>query len=138
MDERWIPTEKVARMLGCSQSYVWVLLHRGELDGKKVGRRWYIAPESVEQLKQKMTPPEGWLTLREASSRFGIAYQRLRRLIKWGGVTAKRVGRSIYVEPGSLAAYRYRIVQRLLKRYPFLADWGLEPKEEKTSGSEPA
>jgi excisionase family DNA binding protein len=56
MDDKVIRTPlsitEAARQLGVSDQVVRLALHRGQLDGFRIGRNWRIDPDSVDRVKR--------------------------------------------------------------------------------------
>lgn len=53
----------------------------------------------------QVTPPEGWLPVREFSRKYGVSETALFRAIKNGRVNAAKIGHCRYVDPESYASY---------------------------------
>ena len=50
----WINTAEAAQILGVSQRWIRDLLEAGELEGRKLGLRfWYVKRSSVEDYRKK-------------------------------------------------------------------------------------
>ncbi len=49
----YLSVKETAENLNCSEQYVRQLLRRGEISGEKIGNRWIVAPESLQNYSTK-------------------------------------------------------------------------------------
>jgi excisionase family DNA binding protein len=49
LEADFLNCQEAARRLGCTRQHVSRLIRRGDLTGRKVGRDWIVARDSVEQ-----------------------------------------------------------------------------------------
>jgi excisionase family DNA binding protein len=59
-----IDVREAARILGCARSWVFTLIHRGDLSFKKQGKRFTLRRDEVER-----TAASGWLRNGEKEGR---------------------------------------------------------------------
>jgi excisionase family DNA binding protein len=52
--EDWITTSQAAEMTGYARAYLRQLIHKGRLQGRKLGRDWILSKEEVLTYAKKM------------------------------------------------------------------------------------
>jgi excisionase family DNA binding protein len=57
--EGWLPLSTIARMLGYRADSLRRKVKRGQLPARRIGYFWYLAPEAVERLQQRLKQGNG-------------------------------------------------------------------------------
>jgi excisionase family DNA binding protein len=97
-----VTVKEAARRL---QRSVWAVRRRirpGRLRAYRRGHRWLIEESGLEVPEI----PPGWITLREASQRSGLAVRTLRKRIGAGKLAERKVGGRVVVEEHSVEGVR--------------------------------
>lgn len=103
----YVTLDQAGKILGLTRKGVYQRIRAGSLPGLKIGHRYFTPTEGLTKpvTREAFVPPEGYVTITEATTRLDTSRSTVERQIRKGLLPAVKDGRRVMVPAEALVTF---------------------------------
>src|SRR3989338_4613562 len=132
-NKKYLSVKQASKLTGYSKDYISKLCREKIVDGKMLGKNWFVSEESVLKYKRSLgsrgfQKMEGrYISVKDASSLTGYSKDYISRLCRQNLVAGRLIGRVWFVDEEAVIEYKntptsFDFIKNLEKKYNLSKD----------------